>query len=120
MAFDAASFVDLESGAVGLAPGRFARLLHFERSQMLSVLSGADATSGVPRDMRPHVTQVYLAAPHLAVVRDALVDTMVRAYQAGLAGDAASGAVPQHHPLLHAAAHAYMRLAICVMGSYAA
>ena len=101
-----------------MAPEKFAQLLHFEATEMMAVLSGADCTSGVPRDMKPHVTEAYLMAPQLGVVRDCLMDTMVLAYQAGLRGDAA--AVAPYSPEAHAAAHAYMRLAICVMGNYAA
>ena len=117
MAFDGASFVDVGSGATGLPAARLAALLEFERWQMLSVLAGADSTSGLPRDMKPAVTELYLARPRLRRARSALVDTLLLGYLAGLAGDAA--AVPAHDARLHAAAHAYARLAVAVMANYA-
>jgi hypothetical protein len=134
MAFDAASFVDTGSCRLGQEPAAFARLLHFERISMCSVLSGADSTSGVPMAMKAAISTATSAA--LLSVRSALTDTLVLAYQRGCAeaeaGEAEGGkggaqggspqppAVPPFDAALHRAAHALMRLAIIVMADYAA
>ena len=124
MAFDAPTYVELyglfgiEKGRVGMPAERFSRLLEFERWQMFSVLSGADATSGVPRDLNPMVSALIMWFPHLSPLKSCLKDTLLSGYLAGLAGR--EGEVPQFNQQLHAAAHAYIRLAICVMGNYAA
>jgi len=122
MAFDAPSYVFLDGpqrGTLGMAPETMARLLRFERWNMMSVLSGADTTSGVPRDLLPKATELMLLSPHLLPIKNCLKDTLVSGFLAGLEGSEAA-AVPRFDPLLHAAAHAYIRLAICVMGNYAA
>ena len=55
MAFDAVTYVDTSTGVVGQEAVAFARLLDFERFQMMSVLSGADASSGVPQNMKQYI-----------------------------------------------------------------
>ena len=120
MAFDARSFVDVETGAVGRSAADFERLLLFERLNLLEVLSGADATSGVPQKMLGAVR----GDPALQVAASALYDTLVLNFMraSGLLGGGAGGpgAAPAWTPELHAAAHALVRLAIIVMADYAA
>ena len=121
MAFDAPSYVFLDGpqkGAQGMPHTTFSRLLEFERWRMLSVLSGADASSGVPRDLGPLASMVTAMVPQLLVVKNCLKDTLVSGFFAGLEGNEA--AVPRFDARLHAAAHSYIRLGICVMGNYAA
>jgi hypothetical protein len=122
MAFDARSFVDVETGAVGRPAAEFERLLLFERLNLLEVLSGADATSGVPQKMLGAVR----GDPALQVAASALYDTLVLNFMraSGLLGgggaSGGSGATPEWSQPLHDAAHALMRLAIIVMADYAA
>jgi len=103
MAFDAAGFVDLSrrlasvgevtsdgaggmaeperafhSSSVGAPPAAFERLLHFEACNLMEVLAGADASTGVPA-----VAMAAVEAglpPLLRAARSALYDTMVLAY----------------------------------------
>ena len=122
MAFDARSFVDVETGAVGRPAAEFERLLLFERLNLLEVLSGADATSGVPQKMLGAVR----GDPALQVAASALYDTLVLNFMrasgllGGGGGGGASCATPEWSQPLHDAAHALMRLAIIVMADYAA
>lgn len=116
MAFDARSHVDAASGSVGVAPELFARLLDFERVSMLSVLAGADTTSGVPMGVLAAVREA--TSPLLEAVKSALTDTLVRAYAAGC--DGTLDGVPPFDAKLHRAAHALMRAAIAVMADYVA
>jgi len=145
MAFDATSFVDTETGAVGCAPSAFDRLLSFEKSQMLSVLAGADASSGVPQNMKGYLSSRNLPS-QTVLAQYALTDTLISAFLAGCNGGGGGGGgggsggsggegcvgscdshvgtlpsgVPPFDPALHRTAHAIMRLAIIVMADYAA
>ena len=128
MAFDAATFVDgfpaaTATRGAGMAAAEFARLQYWEYLNLLEVLAGSDASSGVPQVAKGAVAARM--TPPLALARDALSDTLVNAFRAAYEGrdGGAGGAFAPAEPFdarMHAAAHALARLAVVVMADFVA
>jgi hypothetical protein len=118
MAFSAASFVDLRTGAVGKRPAAFARLLAFE-----AACSAESIAAPVPQNLLSYVeARQREAGPAAAWAQTALSDTMLLAFFSAYRGEAAAGggAPPPADARLHAAAHALLRLALVIQANYLA
>jgi len=87
-----------------------AELLHREYVNLMEVLAGSDATSGVPQVA---IAAVEAQPPLARVAAAALTDTLVAAYQAAYGGEPPLAPVDAE---LHRCARLLMRLAIVVMG----
>jgi hypothetical protein len=124
MAFDRDTFVDVESGRVGVDPADFARLLAKECVNFQEVLAGGDASSGVPMVA---LRRVEAQPKAVAGVRHALYDTLItrfiEAYQhAGEEEGQEVGAAvgPDFDAVLHRGAYAVIRLAIITNADFIA
>ena len=115
-AFDGDTFVQLggestagaaEGGGGGAA---HARLLERENINLIEVLAGGDASSGVPQVALSHVEAQPAA---VRVAAHALSDTLVRAYLAAYKGE--TPLAPLDTGPLHRCARLLMKLAIIVM-----
>ena len=125
MAFDRETYVDLTAAASGESGGseeeaaaadkrRHEQLLEREYVNLLEVLAGGDATSGVPSvalgELEKHPAAVRLAA-------NALNDTLVAAYVQAYRGEPREEAPRQEAEAagLNECAHALARCAVIVM-----
>ena len=120
MAFDAAGFVDTETGAVGRDAAAFECLLYYEKLNTYDVLAGSDAHNLLP-DSEPAQAALFKLRRNaqLEVAQSALSDTLLLNFRRA-SGLGEGCAPPAWTPALHEAAHALMRLAIIVMADYAA
>jgi len=120
MSFDADTYMDVDTHAVGLHPDLFASLLWREHVNFMEVLAGSDSTSGVPQIAKQTVAQHSVA---VKAVKNGLYDTLILSYLSGYsetcAGSTPSAVVP-FDKNLHHAAHCLIRLAIIVMSEFIA
>ncbi len=122
MAFPAEAWVNQASGAVGLGAAPFRRLQSLEAACTAAAMAGW-APGGVPQNMLPAFLEAERAAgPFAPWAQSALADTMMLAFEAAYRGQQAvgGGAPPDVDAGLHAAAHAFLRLALILQAHYRA
>lgn len=117
MAFSADTFIDIDSGKIGVSDEFFSNVLWKEHVSLMEVLAGSDSSSGVP-----NVASEMIAAQsdEVAIVKSALYDTLIMGYLGGYTGDLEKYPIIPYDQDLHAAAHCIIRLAIIVMTGYIA
>lgn len=119
MAYTADTFLtvnsDDDSVKVGVSDEVFKSVLWKEYVNLMEVLAGSDASSGVPQVARSALLQ------HCAVVqavRSALADTLVLAFMDSYQGRRHEHSGEAHDADLHAAAYCVMKLGVVVMAPF--
>lgn len=116
MSFDEASFVDTWGEGAALSGDEYTHLLKREHLNFMEVLSGGDATTGVPAVASKEISE---QSEVLVALQTALYDTLILGYLRGYTGDERYPLAP-HDKGVHAAAYDICRLAVIVMADFIA
>ena len=116
MAFTSEKHCNLKTGVVGLKKEEEEKLFRFEMVNLMEVLAGGDASTGVPMVARREVDSRHGV---VVLVENALTDLLIRGFIEGYEGDECPTSA-KFDKELHVGAYGLVKLAIIKQAEFAA